>query len=106
MKNNLRLFFASLGIAALVLAGCATSSLQESEGQTEAGNGTFSDAFDQRSSANSAAGLAEAFDNFTDELIEEMLERSPEWAIYQARYEPACRETNADGTRRRAAVEV
>lgn len=105
MKNNLRLFFASLGIAALVLAGCATSSLQESEGRTEAGDATFSDAFDQRSSANSAAGLAEAFDNFTDELIEEMLERSPEWAIYQGRYEHAGKVTIPDESRRREEVE-
>src|SRR5699024_7159925 len=46
-------------------------------------------------------GEAAAFDDFVDALIEEMLERSPEWAIYQGRYEHAGEVSIPDAERRR-----
>src|SRR5690625_5443666 len=105
MKNTFRLPFVFLAIAVLVLAGCATTAPHEDGGRPDAADETFSDAFDQRLPESDAESQAEAFDSFADELIEEMLERSPEWAIYQGRYEHAGKVTIPDESRRREEVE-
>ncbi|RFF26445.1 MULTISPECIES: DUF885 domain-containing protein [unclassified Wenzhouxiangella] len=86
----------------LVLCACADQSEPDRAGagdesaQATAGQGT-SDSSEPAAAETDVA----AFDAFADQLIDEMLQRSPEWAIYQGRYENAGEVSIPDAAHRR-----
>lgn len=98
MKTTFRsLAFVSILV---VLAGCtgeddgsaATKAASAPETEAEASAGANAGSEDSR--------LA-AFDDFVDEFIASMLEREPEWAIYQGHYDNAGEVTVPDAAHRR-----
>ncbi len=84
---------------ALILAGCdsqepaSSDQAMDSESQAEIVAET-----------ESVVPAAGTFADLSHSLIEEMLEHSPEWAIYQGRYENAGRLTIPDGDQRAASL--
>lgn len=98
----------SLSLMLFLLAACADDSgskrseADDGRGQAPAGEGGI------QSPDNEAGGddaEVAAFDAFVDALIGEMLRRSPEWAIYEGRYENAGEVSIPDAAHRRDELE-
>lgn len=90
MTVLIRLFVLSLSLC--FVASCTSDSGSDSPGavgeSTEASEEHAQSGSSNGSASDSTAGAA-AFDDFVRSLIDEMLRRSPEWAIYEGRYENA-----------------
>lgn len=90
------------------LAACSEQSGTERSAGDQSGQGTTAPAAaepETETEANDTTPAEEAepsaFDAFVDSLIEDMLRRSPEWAIYQGRYEHAGEVSIPDADHRR-----
>jgi len=88
--------FAWLAVLAL-LSACGDRPDPAAPGTGEASQESPRPVADDHASATSAE-----FRSFVETLIEDMLERSPEWAIYEGRYENAGRVTIPDAGHRAA----
>jgi uncharacterized protein (DUF885 family) len=93
---------ALVSFLALLLAACSgdRSTVPESASgpETEAGSAAAESA---ESDGLDPGAQAAAFDDFVDEFIDSMLEREPEWAIYQGHYDNAGEVTIPDAAHRR-----
>jgi len=80
----------ALSASLVVLAACTqTDGTDQSAGADESARRPAKAATPETPEATANDAEVAAFDAFVDSLIEEMLHRSPEWAIYGGRYENA-----------------
>ncbi|WP_376689912.1 DUF885 domain-containing protein [Wenzhouxiangella sp. EGI_FJ10409] len=102
MKDLMRPLTLCLVLSILASCGGADApGLESSDGQAQqvAPDAAGADAVEPDGAS------AEAFDAFVQSLIDEMLRRSPEWAIYEGRYENAGEVTIPDAEHREQELE-
>lgn len=83
-----------------VLVGCGGADESDHADRTPGDGDDAARTASQEVDSQDEASDAEAFDTLADSLIDEMLERSPEWAIHEGHYENAGEVTIPDAAHR------
>ncbi len=92
----------ALALLLSLLASCSDSPEPEAAGEDHAASETATaESPETTGDSSSDDARVAAFDAFVDSLIDDMLRRSPEWAIYEGRYENAGEVSIPDAAHRR-----